>query len=299
MGENGAEGSEMALAVLMFTSVGTTEKDPHVRVDDSIGPRLIRKKGDGKYVVGRKKRWHPLFRRMVERSDPGTYGFMLARLHHMDEIVRREAAEGLDQLVILGAGYDTRAYRMREELAGARVFEVDLPGTSRDKRERLEEVLGAAPDDVSYVEVDFNSQNFRDRLLEHGYDDSGRTLFVLSGVSMYLPATAVLELFSRVAESRGGRTSIVFDYFFDDVTTAPERYHGARQWITRATKSGEEPRYGVAMDHLGAVLSNSGLRLDSQYDMADLADRHLRRANGTSVERPYDFAAVAHAYVAS
>ncbi len=114
---------------------------------------------------------------------------------------------------------------------------------------------------------------------------------------MYLPEGAVLELFSQVAAQSATRTSILFDYFFKDLMSSPERYHGGREWVDRATKVGEEPRYGIARGEAGAVVARSGLRLVSECDMAELADRYLRRADGTSISRPYDFAAVAHAAV--
>jgi methyltransferase (TIGR00027 family) len=289
----------MALTVLMFSCVGGTEDDPNVRIDDPVGPRLFRW-GDGKYgFVGGAPYVHHLFRRLIERSDPGAYGFNIGRLLYMDDVIRRRAADGLGQLVILGAGYDTRAYRMGGQLAGARVFEVDLPVMSRDKRARLQKALGSVPEEVRYVEVDFNRQDVFERLAENGYDESAPTLFVLSGVSMYLPESAVRKLLSQVASQPARRTSILFDYMFDDLLTDPERYPGAVNFLARTKKVGEEVRYGIAMDDVGALLDSCGLRLASQCDMEELADRYLRRADGTRAATPYEFAAVAHAVVAN
>lgn len=289
--------SETALAVLTFLSAAESEQGLEVPVHDPIGPRLIRW-SDGKYRIGKVRRLDPFFRWISERSDPGAYGFMIARLLHMDAVVRQMAAEGIDQLVVLGAGYDTRAYRMREELSAVRVFEVDLPATSRDKRARLKKVLGSVPSHVTYVEVDFNRESPFDRLRESGYDASARTLFVFSGVSMYLPMSAVLNVFSQVSENSSAGSSLLFDYFFDDLMTSPERYYGGSQWITRVTDMGEEPLCGIAMGEIDELLAGRGLRLMSQYDMPELAVRYLRRRDGTSVARPLDFAAVAHAAVA-
>jgi methyltransferase (TIGR00027 family) len=296
LGGQTARGSETALVVLMFTSIGGTERDPRVRVDDPVGPRLLRWR-DGRYAAGRIPRLHPAVRRKTEETGPGTYGFMIARLHYMDEVIRQEVAKGLDHLVILGAGFDTRAHRMREDLAGVQVFEVDHPATSRDKRARLKKAGRLASGDVTYVEVDFTHESLLERLYKHGHSDSARTLFVLSGVSMYLPGESVLELFSQVAAHSSPRTSLLFDYFFDDAMTNPDRYHGASQWIDAVTEIGEEPGYGIEMAEIGAVLESRGLRLVSQADMPELAGRYLRREDGTSLPKPYDFAAVAHASV--
>jgi methyltransferase (TIGR00027 family) len=295
MNQTNGQTSETALGVLTFLSTAATDPNLAVRFDDPIAPQLIRW-SDGKYVAGKIRRFHPGFRKKVERSDPGAYGFMIARALHMDDVIRREVADGLGQLVILGAGYDTRAYRMRDELAGAKVLEVDLSAMSRDKRARLKKALGSVPGQVTYVEADFTRQDLLERLAENGYDDSSRTLFVLSGVSMYLPEEAVLALFSQVAQSSPG-ASILFDYFFEDLMTDPGRYHGGPEWIARANMAGEEPQYGVAMDQIGARLASRGLRLTSQSDAAELAERYLRGADGAVAVRPYEFAAVAHAVV--
>jgi len=205
------QASTTALGVLSAVAVAGTERDPKVRLDDPIAPRLLRW-GDGKYGMGRVRALHPLIRRAMERQVPGAYGYSIARLHHMDEIVRREAAEGLDQIVILGAGYDTRAYRMRESLDGVPVLEVDHPATQREKRNRLAKALDSTPADVTYVDVDFTHQNLLDRLADHGHDLSARTLFVLSGVAMFLSEPAVFDLFKQVAAHTLSRTSLLFDY---------------------------------------------------------------------------------------
>lgn len=301
MSQTGGTKSEMALAVLMFTSIAGTERDRKVRVDDPIGPRLLRR-GDGIYSVGKHnalnaRLLHPLFRRMVNRSDPGAYGFMTARLAYMDNVVRQEAATGLDQLVILGAGYDTRAYRMQDDLVDVRVFEVDQPAMSEDKRSRLESALGNVPGEVEYVVVDFTHDDLFERLKGHGYDESARTLFVLCGVSMYLQEETISDLFSQVAAHSAGGSSIVFDYVFDDVLSAPERHPGAPKWIERARAAGEELRFGVSPGRIGEIVSGGGLSLASQADTAELAERYLRREDGTMMAEPYGFLGVAHAVV--
>jgi methyltransferase (TIGR00027 family) len=217
----------------------------------------------------------------------------------MDAIVREQAAAGLDRLVILGAGYDTRAYRMRDSLGGVAVVEVDLPATSREKRARLVKALGAVHTTVTYVEMDFTQQELLGRLAGYGHELSDRTLFLLSGVAMFLPPTAVFELVDQIAAHTSTRTSLVFDYAFKDVLTAPERYYGGREWVRFATGVDEPPRSGIPPEEIGEVLADHGLRLDSHLGPDELAARYLRRADGTTLARPFGFAGVAHAFVAT
>jgi methyltransferase (TIGR00027 family) len=296
MSEGTERGSVTALAVLAGVCVAGTERDATVRVDDPVAPQLIRW-GDGRFAAGRVRALHPLMRRMVERTNPGSYGYAIARMHHMDAIVRREVAAGLDRLVILGAGYDTRAYRMSTGLSGVSVFEVDHPATSREKRARLEKALGSLPANVTYVEVDFTHQNLLERLADHGHELSARTLFLLSGVAMFLPDTAVFELFNQIAAHTSPRTSLLFDYVFKDVLTVPDRYYGGREWVPYVTGLDEEPRSGIPAGDTEAVLADHGLRLDSHLDAEELEARYLHRADGTSVASPFGFCAIAHAFV--
>lgn len=226
---------------------------------------------------------------------PGIYGFALARLKHMDRIVRQETAVGIDSLVILGAGYDTRAYRMQRELSGVRVFEVDRPATSRDKRRRLAKVLRSIPENVSFVELDFTRQDLLEGLAAHGHRLSTRTLFLLSGVSMYLPEEAMHKLFGQVAAHSSERTSLLFDYIDADVLTEPDRFYG-KEWLPYAAKVGEAPIWGIHPRGARELLATHGLRLVSDLNADDLTARYLRRADGSIVARPFQFGAIAHAF---
>lgn len=297
--EKGTEhASTTALAVLTAATVAGSERDPNVRLVDPVAPQLLRWR-DGKYGAARLRPLHPLIRRSMQRQNPGGYGYSIARMHHMDAILRAELAAGLDRVVILGAGYDTRAHRLRGNLDGVPVFEVDHPATSQDKRERLARVPGVSLAAVTYVEVDFTHQKLLDRLAEHGHDDGDRTLFLLSGVAMFLPESAVLELFDQVAEHTSPRTSLLFDHVYADVLSQPQRYYGGPEWVPFATDVDEEPRSGFSSEELDASLAAHGLRLDSQIGPDQLAERYLRRSDGSLVARPFGFTAIAHAFVAT
>ena len=89
-----------------------------------------------------------------ERRMPGTLGAILCRTRYIDDVLKRSLEEGLDQVVILGAGFDTRAYRI-SSMDGVQVFEVDLPGTRKLKQIRVEKVLGAVPENVTLIGIKF------------------------------------------------------------------------------------------------------------------------------------------------
>src|SRR5262245_17725799 len=110
---------------------------------------------------------------------------------HIDSKVRAAVAEGIDELIILGAGLDSRAYRMTKELAKTRVFELDFPPTQEYKKRRVNAVLGKMPANVTYVGIDFAKQTLDEVLSAAGHRASAKALFLMEGVMVYIPADAV------------------------------------------------------------------------------------------------------------
>ena len=112
---------------------------------------------------------------------------MTIRTRFIGEALERAIVGGATQVVILGAGFDSHAYRCQELLAPVRVFEVDRPATQALKRQRVNDVLGGPPVNLTYVAIDFQHEDLPDVLTRHGYDSAQRTFFILEGVTMYLP----------------------------------------------------------------------------------------------------------------
>lgn len=133
---------------------------------------------------------------------------MALRTAVIDAAVHDAIAGGATQLVILGAGYDGRAWRM-PELAGVRVFEVDHPATQGDKRAHVS-ALPAPIGDVQFVAIDFERERLADVLARAGHDATQPTCWIWEGVVMYLTHAAVRgTLASIAARSAPGSTLIV------------------------------------------------------------------------------------------
>jgi len=143
---------------------------------------------------------------------PGLRNYIVARTRHFDDVITLAAKTGLLQLVILGAGYDTRAYRIGELRDRVRVFELDHPDTQQIKKEKVREIFGGLPGDVVYVPVDLETQGFGNLLLESGYSPEKKTLFVMEGVIMYLTPPAIDAILSFVVNNSGKNSAVLFDY---------------------------------------------------------------------------------------
>jgi methyltransferase (TIGR00027 family) len=217
---------------------------------------------------------------------------MIVRTRFIDDALARAVAGGAAQVVILGAGFDSHAYRCEKLLAGVKVFEVDRPTTQALKRERVNAVLGGPPSNLTYVAIDFQHEDLGDVLRRNGCDPHVRTFFILEGVTMYLPEDAVRATLRCVAGHPPGSV-IVFDYVYRamieaiariDLATAPPM---AKAFLERFLKlTQHEPWvFGLPMGGEREFLRECGLDLREALMIGgeDSVRRYLTRADGTQV----------------
>ena len=176
----------------------------------------------------------------------------------IDTAVRDAIANGATQLVILGAGYDGRAWRM-PELAGVNVFEVDHPATQGEKRAHLGE-LPPANGIVSFVPIDFERESLDTVLERAGHDRASPTCWIWEGVVMYLTRDAMRATLAAIAgRSARGSTLIV-------------NYHTPhRRFITRLMfrLMGEPQISAWSREEMAADLRSVGFVVREDSNMAD------------------------------
>ena len=164
----------------------------------------------------------------IERRFAGHHYYVIARTRYFDDLLQQRLAGGAEQLVILGAGYDSRPYRFADRLSGVQVFEVDHPATSAAKQAKIRALIGEIPANVSYVAVDFTVDNFADKLLASGYRTTRPTVFLWEGVTPYLDQAAVDAVLGFVTTNAAAGSAIVFDYILRSVVEGTARYVGRR-----------------------------------------------------------------------
>lgn len=179
-----------------------------------------------------------------ERLVPGARNSIVARVRFFDDIVKSSISNGLEQLVILGAGYDTRAYRI-EGLNKTMVFEVDHPATQSIKIEKIMEIFSSFPDYVTYVPVNLELDKFGQRLLESRYDKSLKTLFIMEGLLMYLSPEIVDEILSFIVHNSGKGSAIIFDYIPLSVVDGTCELEAGKNWRKGVMDVGEPFLFGI------------------------------------------------------
>lgn len=139
---------------------------------------------------------------------------IVGRVRYFDDILEKSINEGLQQLIILGAGFDTHAYRIKG-LEKVKVFEVDHPQTQQYKVEKIEEIFQSTPENVIYVPIDFESEKLAEKLIEKGYNSSLKSLFLMEGFIYYIKTEAVAEILSFIVKNSGKGSTVIFDYLLD------------------------------------------------------------------------------------
>ncbi|MGD8998320.1 MAG: SAM-dependent methyltransferase [Anaerolineae bacterium] len=210
-----------------------------------------------------------------ERRMPGSLGAILCRTRYIDDVLRRSLEEGIDQLVILGAGFDTRAYRIAG-MDQVQVFEVDLPGTRRLKQARLEKVLGAVPDNVTLLGMDFDRQSLDDILGAAGFREGRRTLFIWEGVTQYITAEAVDNTLGFVSSVSGVGSAIVFTYVRRGIIDGTARPEWLGPFLSFARRVGSRYLFGLDQAEVDQYLADPGLKLIDDVGAAEYQELYLK-----------------------
>jgi methyltransferase (TIGR00027 family) len=208
----------------------------------------------------------------IDRRWPGARTSGIARTRLIDDWIGQASGE-IDQVVLLGAGFDTRAWRLNA-LASARIFEVDHPNTAAVKQARLRSAH-ADLRKVIFVKVDFEKDDFDPLLRAAGFDATRPAIVVWEGVSQYLTGETVCGVMRWAGKLAPG-SRFIFTYVHEGVLNGSVAFVGADKVIAKVDGSGEPWRFGLLPEQLPAFLRERGLTL-----LGDLgADEYREKVMG-------------------
>ena len=163
--------SKTAVMTAAARAIGTYDPDPSVRNPDwlaehFLGPTERRLLDGTPWLNGLAQDYRELSR--IPEVEP-VVRYLLVRTKFIDERLIRAVEGGATQVIVLGAGFDSRAYRLREVLKGVRFIEVDFGPTQEYKKRRVRDVLGCLPENVTYAPIDFTREKLEDVLQRTGF----------------------------------------------------------------------------------------------------------------------------------
>lgn len=233
-----------------------------------------------------------LVRGYIDRRWPGVRTSVTARTRLIDEAIAGSVRESM-QVAILGAGFDSRAYRL-PALRAASVFEVDHPDTQAAKRAVLFRALPEPPRHVRFVPCDFQRDALERAMAEAGFSRGAPTLLLWEGVTNYLTEAAVDATLRWCARAAPG-SLLLFTYVHSDILTRPERFAGTRQLFASLAKVGERFTWGIEPEKLPGFLAERGLSLESDVGAAEYRARYF--GDAARRMRGHEFYRVARARV--
>jgi methyltransferase (TIGR00027 family) len=256
--------------------------------DDPFAPLFLGRFGCAVVRLCRNRGLRRLLLGALERLTPGARGISVGRTRFIDDAASAALGRGAEQVVILGAGYDTRALRIGA-IGGIPTFEVDHPATQRRKRATLAGVLPAWPPHLHLVPVDFERDDLGKALREAGFRESRPGLVVWEGVTEYLDAAAVAAVLRWCAGAMAPGSELVFTYADRALIDGTRDFPGGRRLLAMNRAGGEPYRFGFAPDALADDLAAYGLELLEDAAGREFAERYFcalgRRLRGNEYER--------------
>ncbi len=212
----------------------------------------------------------------------GLVPHVIGRTNAIDAVVRERACP---QLVVLGAGLDARAHRMRE-LSATTVFEVDHPSTQAIKRTRAA-AFPITARAVRYVPVDFEHDDLARSLDAAGHDVHVPTTWIWEGVTMYLTREAVRATLALIAARSAAGSTLVLTYGTPELAHGPRIVRSVRPLVKPAfALLGEPLRYLPAREEIAALVREHGFRVERDLEPpSTIAERVLvtvRESSGPS-----------------
>lgn len=205
----------------IFVKDGTAQGVAKQRLIETIaGPEksVINDPYADKFVIGSgviKLMGHRLNVWLTSKLAPGFHEHLISRTRFIDDLIEKSAKEGVQQYVILGAGYDSRANRLNLT-PSLKIFEVDQPEVSDIKLSKLPKDLPNL-ENITYVNVDFSYQSLSEQLLTAGFDQTKSTIFTLEGVSQYITKEAVSSTIQELSLITKDARSIFFMSYVDEL----------------------------------------------------------------------------------
>jgi methyltransferase (TIGR00027 family) len=225
---------------------------------------------------------------LVDGHWAGPRGTVAVRTKYIDDCLVDALRHGAKQVVILGAGFDCRAYRIRE-ITQSRVFEVDHPATQVTKKRRLRTLRSY----VTYVPIDFTAGALDAVMRAAGYRLDVTTFFICEGVTHYLPAETIDAAFRYVGRSAAG-SELVFTYIHRGMLDGSAQFAGADNTLATVRRAGEPYTFGFEPADLPSYLAARNLALVEDVGADTYRERYLTpRGRGAEPLSEYQRAALA------
>ncbi|HOJ03015.1 MAG TPA: SAM-dependent methyltransferase [Bacteroidota bacterium] len=256
--------SETAVAIASLRALAGFERDAALRVEDVYAELFL--------PEDRRAALHSTEAREAvrQRVPPGMLEYVVARTRYFDAVYSNAVRTSVPQIVLLGAGFDSRPIRFPVMDAKTRIFETDMKATQQYKLHCLAEHGVAPPPEVAFIPVNFEADDVFEALVAWGFDQSASTLFLWEGVTFYLSQSAVARMLRNVKQHSGANSRLCFDFQTmrnneDLIDTGLER---------------EAIRFGITEGGICAFVEQHGFDIVEHVSAMEMEHRYLTAEDG-------------------
>ncbi len=251
------------------------ERDPLFKGTDWVAPKLLPRKLQPLIRIGLARR---VLRRVI--GPQGVYEWVIARTRYIDDAVELACKEGFTQILLFGAGFDSRAVRFAPKLDGMKVYELDAPTTQKMKVEQFSVRGVGLPSNLVMVPINFEKESIEEKLRGAGFVPGRRTLVILEGVLQYLNREAVETTFRTICRMVGSGSRIVFDHAYAAVLRGEGSAYGQKRMIEGVERFGESWQFGIDEGEVEGFLRQYGLVLIDKKNPAELEEMNFKGKDG-------------------
>lgn len=210
----------------------------------------------------------------------GLYEYIITRTKYIDGIYRKALENKITQIAILGAGYDTRAIRLPNNMNELKIFEFDSIFTQQAKLNSYKNNGIRIPKNLFFVPINFEKENLIDKFDAAGMERNKKSFYILEGVTMYLEPTAVDRLFTEISNYSGKGSLVVFDYIYHDVLRQERKRYGEKGAMAAVRKANESFQFGIENNSITEYLLKYNLQVIDHLDAKEMEKRYFTDKNG-------------------
>jgi methyltransferase (TIGR00027 family) len=262
-------------------AMGCYEEDNAVKCRDHFAELFI---PDEKKEAIRNKAVRVDIKKMIPE---GLYEYVIARTGYFDELFLHCLEEDIPQIVILGAGYDSRPYRFEHFIENTMIFEVDAAPTQEQKQSILKENEIRSHRNIRYVPLDFEQDDVMKALCQNGFQPRLRSLYIWEGVTFYLEPNTVKTVLEMLSSNSACRSVMSFDF----QTIDPE--HGLIDTGLRD----EAINFGIPAGTIIEYLRDLGYSVMEHLDSEEMCKRYLTCSDGSRFGRIKPFMNIVQAEI--
>ncbi len=256
------------------------ESNQYFRSDDHVAPLLL---PWGFKTLMRLSLPRKVFAWFV--APKGIYEYVIARTKYIDAVFKHALFEQFTQILIFGAGFDTRALRFRKEASDTKIFELDTPLTQQAKINQYKKRQLSIPENLIFISIDFDKESLSVKLDNAGFCKGHKSLFILEGLVMYLQPKSVDSTFQIIQQYSGKGSRVVFDSVYGSVLRNEEGHYGEDGIVQMVTGAGEQWCFGIEDGQINLFLENYEMKLIDQKDAKALEQSYFCNPEGKIIGR--------------